>query len=1662
MSKIGNMSFEALKDYVARVATKTINNGQEFNTVHTGIIQQSLPGYYTVSLTNSNDTTIYNAIPLNSTDTFGANDYVYLVKAPVSSGDNFNTKYYIFGLVTETDETYANLSEWERFMADTSTGNLIASQVLHNQTFTNKEYKLVTLDGSDKVNETFFKNINDKKTFAVKAAFTCLGTNLTDYGLRIKCKNIEGAICQTAEGLEGIYSFGTGWFLGQPFDMYQINQRKVLYLDNFTTSVAKIEVYAYINYDSGKDVFPRGSSFEVRNIELQAGSIKDMSGRFSVRISVPKNGKDYFRSIQATAESQDVVSLQATPYYDTQPLSAESIQYYWFIKDENIKANAGVYPDQYNSLAGEGWRCLNSFVKEPIVGSASEVKVWNNKNNIINIDEYGWKITNQNDKIFGTVAGWEQKNISNPQLINYPTPKGALLSIPSHADATSINKGDYYTVSGSGITGAKSGDIIVALKKAPEGREDWNVIKATITIAPFDKFENIVKCIVKYQGAVASSEEYVVYNYAIHNYKAILNSSNSSNRLILPEDRIILSCTISDLNELAQKDSYAETVSWIIKGRDKETQEWLELDHDLADKSTQLRVIHIKDDDKETKNESTNLETRQALEYELLKGIEVEGVNKIFDKYSVQCYIQISVDAADNAIELYSNTIEIESITELAEDIKTVFVYKYYVSPNMNVTFGKAIGDNGSWNGDWSVDDDGFVDSPWTELKDSEVWLEDNPMENDPRNAINYLSTERSSIWPLDRGAKYKNGKDVKQDDTPYLYYTRKELLYLYKGTERVDYNTLDDNEKTPVEEKNWEFPVMLRQVQMYKNANGSFNTGSADIKNAVEIDQINTFNKLTANGTEDGIFYQENVYVVTSDKTKQTGKTYYKRASGASELDYSYTAYNGAWTESDVYYELADKNKLYINATYINTGTLRVGSDATEMFYASIHSPKVRIGGYTVSKTDLMSADSKVGLSSSDSYAFWAGSATKDSAPFRVTHAGALYATSANITGHIHATSLELDESIQIGGSNLAGGDNLAASEYMSWWGDPVDTSISNFKYSWTVGSNSGGGLRMNMHSLLTAGKKYTLSYKFKITEGGINKIAGHSSWYNTLSYTLSDGTSTVSNSGINYATGFSFPSGFSLGKEYTVEVTFEVKSEGANAQDKDNALYIQPNRGGIPENESAATIEVWNLQFEEGEKASQWKIPVEDGGITTEFKVSGNEIIMAAKTLSLTGSTLKIDTNPLKLINNILTIDTDNLKFNVNGDGKLAVEGAITATSLTITKEAAKLAGFATALDRNLILNSYIDLTSGNYGFGTRGVTVNLQSGKTYTLTANGYITPEGSTGKSLAIYIYHRDWSWSKSFHITSTTASTNSITFTMDRTIQKGDIKVTAYYYPNDSKAGTATVNWVKLEEGNCSTEWTPAPEDTATALETTTEFVVDSAKNMIYLSSKNLAINTTRLKLNHSGTDVQDGYFSINTDNFTVSQSGEILAKKGTVGGWKIGENFQVHEVHTGNPYMELDPERVSEFEYSGFGTYAIKSESSQSSGILLNPTFIQGHYRTDAGRMEYRFKWEDLVKMWSQFLGIKVGHVSVSGSDESASNFSNWSGKDYVYQELFSVKDDVDYFVFVTPNSDLSSAMMDITTKKVGNTYYVGVKRSSNYTTLVSYFAIPWSYYTWR
>lgn len=135
------------------------------------------------------------------------------------------------------------------------------------------------------------------------------------------------------------------------------------------------------------------------------------------------------------------------------------------------------------------------------------------------------------------------------------------------------------------------------------------------------------------------------------------------------------------------------------------------------------------------------------------------------------------------------------------------------------------------------------------------------------------------------------------------------------------------------------------------------------------------------------------------------------------------------------------------------------------------------------------------------------------------------------------------------------------------------------------------------------------------------------------------------------------------------------------------------------------------------------------------------------------------------------------------------------------------------------NLVLRSDVKVTGNGYPIRTWNLSGPLEPNTQYTLTVNGCTNNDKTLddSKYLRQYIYTSDWSWSRSMAVTETADTTRSITFTTPSDVADKNVVITAYYYPSEASsgvapAGTATVNWVKLEKGNQATDWSPAPAD----------------------------------------------------------------------------------------------------------------------------------------------------------------------------------------------------------------------------------------------------------
>lgn len=535
-----------------------------------------------------------------------------------------------------------------------------------------------------------------------------------------------------------------------------------------------------------------------------------------------------------------------------------------------------------------------------------------------------------------------------------------------------------------------------------DNKNNFIVLNKTNEFVNFSNFVNKVKCIVKYFDNFIESDLIDIYNYDYEQFSATLTTNVDPVIIIDRDDEIQLECKITNNNSKSNLSDFIYKYEWHLG--DTVLSNLKDSLVKIQDKaSTTLKEEDIQDNIREMENDIEEYYCKVSIYHknDVIDGEVIEGKQPISEEIS--------------------NTIQVTSAAA-ATDIQEEVQYKYYIADNHSITFEEntqASEDTelSKWSGDWDIYDSN-VDSPsWSEGSFDKVF-----------NDLNLFSNK-------DTAKEY------------FVYYTKRTIV-------RQGLKIL--------RKENGSFPQIARSVI---NVNGWKNHRVGD-----NINQLNTFNQLTKNGEEDGIYYAEIPELVKDSSTPIWGTTYYKRIATDSNIEYEPITLKEtiSFKETETYYvsnedgsySMIDKsvgydfntdyykkindteyqklivntqnfdievdwpdgeegpfyenidNKLFINATYIRSGTLEVNNK----FYASIDQDDVRIAGFNVNDTTLESKNGIIGLNSDNSdlnnIAIWAGTKNGDKHPFQVTHEGKLNATDANIEGTIRATELYIGNS--------------------------------------------------------------------------------------------------------------------------------------------------------------------------------------------------------------------------------------------------------------------------------------------------------------------------------------------------------------------------------------------------------------------------------------------------------------------------------------------------------------------------------------------------------------------------------------------------------------------------------------------------------------------------
>lgn len=231
-----------------------------------------------------------------------------------------------------------------------------------------------------------------------------------------------------------------------------------------------------------------------------------------------------------------------------------------------------------------------------------------------------------------------------------------------------------------------------------------------------------------------------------------------------------------------------------------------------------------------------------------------------------------------------------------------------------------------------------------------------------------------------------------------------------------------------------------------------------------------------------------------------------------------------------------------------------------------------------------------------------------------------------------------------------------------------------------------------------------------------------------------------------------------------------------------------------------------------------------------------------------------------------------------------------------------------------RNLLKGGRLNVSFSTYGLPS-AFRLKLHPDTDYTLTVCGRISEDAlKKGQTLHTYVFDKDWKWSSSFVIRSTSDTLASVTFRIpaDRHSPE-DYYVSSFPFPNQEpkgKNGEVTVSWIVLTEGTqAAASWIPAEgetgEEKAAEVEARLEngefrvksdrtvFIDGNGKETVLIKDGKLsaelidAVKLVAAGIRAQTIDAQNAVFKNLTVEGDSTFKGTINTENGSIAGWKI-------------------------------------------------------------------------------------------------------------------------------------------------------------------------------
>ena len=505
-----------------------------------------------------------------------------------------------------------------------------------------------------------------------------------------------------------------------------------------------------------------------------------------------------------------------------------------------------------------------------------------------------------------------------------------------------------------------------------------------------------------------------------------------------------------------------------------------------------------------------------------------------------------------------------------------------------------------------------------------------------------------------------------------------------------------------------------------------------------------------------------------------------------------------------------------------------------------------------------------------------------------------AIKANSVDVTRDIKSAV----DGIKVGGTNLAAGTNQ---EYIMGFGIPDTTWKDGFAYATLPTTGSGNEiLPQDPHMFwytLTAGQEYTQTIWFRTDATAKDLKASGITWFTSDGHDYQPATiQKIGTNSYKLFCSYKWP-----GKNNNDVRLFDI-SELRQAFDLNTGTYLKFGK----------------LKLEEGNKSTSWSPAPQD--TSAEIKSAKDAAIQVASdqiNLHVNEISTQFDDKLNKRINEQKTASE---KFTSDGIEQTVTK--ITNVKNDVDRLGDKVDGIQVG-GRNLAKETNIDIViDDTSNTGTQGwcfkkiyLTSQPKIGDQITVSSEGTLTGKGDL-ESYQVVLWNETTTDQRSNAVLMKAGERSSRTLTVNYLGGKGETVLLVYSgKAGDTQGKKLILHHLKVENGNKSTDWTPAPEDTSEEIKSAKEAAIKVSSDKIDLQVQEIT-GKFNDKLNKSAVEIKSASEKFTTDGIEQTVT-KITNVKNDVD--RLGDKVDGIRVG-GRNLLHGTSNKGRQFTQSGWGT----------------------------------------------------------------------------------------------------------------------------------------------